>query len=61
MMAVYILLLNLIYVTTFSQGEIIVINNETGVDIAHCLKQNTTSPCKTLSYVLNNGPFSQQQ
>ena len=55
-MAVYILLLILIYVTTFSQGEIIVINNETGMDIAHCLKQNTTSPCKTLSYVLNNGP-----
>ena len=50
------LLLSLVHVPTTARERFVVINNETGVDIVNCLKQNTTSPCKTLSYVLNNGP-----
>ena len=55
-MAVFLVLLNLICLVTFSQGGIIVVSNETGVDNARCLQHNFTSPCKTLSYVLNNAP-----
>ena len=32
------------------------VSSDTGEDNLHCLQQNTSSPCKTLSYVLNNSP-----
>ena len=35
-------------------GKSVIINNKTGHDVPQCLQQNSSSPCKTLSYVFSN-------